>query len=570
MHSTNRIDNYKTIQLISRLQEIVSKEGILFSDNEVEKIAIKLKNLNILKNLGFVCNFEKWNVEYEWEGYDYLNSFFDNLPHPKRAYKLWIELFTGLPYYSWTKKPIWWSITVKPTKYVVESAPKIVGKLVLLINGAKYFGKDGYKGNDHFVNGTVAKFRKMFVEDLNQEYLGVSRKQVYIDLRKELFSQFKNEFKNNQFRRLIKRKQRPNLFVLKYQKDKFHYSWVRKYIETNRRYAWRSDKGIKPTIKFFSQYNYSKWLKANNFNYIITSSEITFDELIDEYLNNRINSLHDVNNALMRSRSASRIIINGHFGTKDVKPPLIVDTTNIAKYKDESNPEGQITIIQSLFQLKKNIKKLNREFNIDIPLNGCYRFMAQSRGRTATTTTNFEDISASSDKYGYPLEKSVNIFVKNSSEISLQRLIEDRLMKMLSFPKKELSIPILVDVTHPEDINPEELPKEVKNVFKNYNWQFPLGWIDIGIYKRSEVAKDIASIYGAIKYSRKKNLSNNHINTAEQMLLGHNITGVHRNLIEKMDKLFDIHQILNCSPRDLSLDKFTHFTIDFIKKFLIN
>jgi hypothetical protein len=520
------------------------------------------------KNLRFIGKNDSWIIEYNWIGYNVLDKFLLTVPHHVRAYKLWAELYTGQPLYSWTNKPIWWFVDVKPSEIILNMVPELVEQTVLLENSKIYFGAEGYSGNDHFVNGVVAEFKRNFINNLNMRFLGLSKKRNYIDVRKEIFQQFSNEYDNVLFRNLLTRKQRPSLYILKYPREKFHASWIRKYNETNRNHAWRGDKGAREVKEFFSSFQYSKILEIEPLNYIISTSLISYDELVNKIDRNEIRTLEEILFTFQKPRDSSRLFLNEFIGTMDVKLPLLVETGSKKIYIKESFPRGQIAVIQSLFQKNRIIKKLNKHYKINIPLNGVYKFKGQSRGRAATNTTVFEDISATTDKSGFPISDSVNIFVKNSTEFVKQRLIEDRLFKILSFPPREESYNIIVDITHPEDLECEKLPKLVKKTLDITNSSIPSGWIDIGIPIGSEKVMYLASVYGAIKYSRCKNQNNDHVGTAERILLSHHITKASKDLFIEMDKLFEKYEILNFTPRDLSTEKFLSFTLDFIRNFL--
>ncbi|MHA2238656.1 MAG: hypothetical protein ACXAB2_09860, partial [Candidatus Hodarchaeales archaeon] len=414
----------------------------------IQELRVKLG----LKNLRFIGINDSWITEYDWIGYSEIEKFLFSIPHPVRAYKLWAEVFTGQPLYSWTNKLIWWSIRVEPTDMIVNLVPELVNQTVLLENSKRYFKMEGFSGNDHFIKGIVAEFKRNFVCTLNMNFLGLIKKRQYRDLRKDLFRQFYGVYENNKFRKLLYRKQKPALYMLKYPKFKLHASWVRIYNETNRSHAWRGDKGAQKVKKFFNSFPFRKTLEFEPLKYIVSTSLICFEKLKREIDRNKIKTLDDILNAIQIPRDSSRLFLDECIGTEDVKLPLVVDTKNKRKYKNESFPRGQVTVIQTLFQKNRIIKKLNKHHNMELPLNGVYKFIGQSRGRSATTTTIFEDISATTDLLEYPLSENVNILIKNSTEFVKQRLIEDRLFKLLSYSPREKSYNIIVDITHPDDL----------------------------------------------------------------------------------------------------------------------
>jgi hypothetical protein len=451
---------------------------------------------------------------------------------------------------------------------IVNLVPELVNQTVLLENSKRYFKMEGFSGNDHFIKGIVAEFKRNFVCTLNMNFLGLIKKRQYRDLRKDLFRQFYGVYENNKFRKLLYRKQKPALYMLKYPKFKLHASWVRIYNETNRSHAWRGDKGAEKVKKFFNSFPFRKTLEFEPLKYIVSTSLICFEKLKREIDRNKIKTLDDILNAIQIPRDSSRLFLDECIGTEDVKLPLVVDTKNKRKYKNESFPRGQVTVIQTLFQKNRIIKKLNKHHNMELPLNGVYKFIGQSRGRSATTTTIFEDISATTDLLEYPLSENVNILIKNSTEFVKQRLIEDRLFKLLSYSPREKSYNIIVDITHPDDLEHGILPKSVIKSINNDNTDIPLGWIDIGVYLGSEQETNLSSVYGAIKYSRSKNRHKDHVDTAERILLSHHITKVSKDLILRMDLLFEKYNILNSTPRDLKWRDFLSFTIEYVNEFL--
>ncbi|MHA1941358.1 MAG: hypothetical protein ACW97P_06500, partial [Candidatus Hodarchaeales archaeon] len=86
----------------------------------IQELRVKLG----LKNLRFIGINDSWITEYDWIGYSEIEKFLLSVPHPVRAYKLWAEVFTSQPLYSWTNKPIWWSIRVEPTDMIVNLIPE--------------------------------------------------------------------------------------------------------------------------------------------------------------------------------------------------------------------------------------------------------------------------------------------------------------------------------------------------------------------------------------------------------------------------------------------------------------
>ncbi|PWI49016.1 hypothetical protein CEE45_03625 [Candidatus Heimdallarchaeota archaeon B3_Heim] len=544
--------------------KLINRFSIKNSKSTIEKLREKIQP----SHLGFIGLDDSWIAESDWIGYIELKKFILSVSHPVRAYKIWAELFTGQPIYSWTNKPIWWSINVKPTETVLNLIPELVDQTILLKNNKLYFKKDGFSGNDHFVNGVLAEFRKNFVYKLDMKFLGLPKKKRYSELRRDLFHQFYENYDRTHFYKLLYRKQRPSLFILNLPKLKFHLSWVRLYNETKRNHAWRGDKGALKVRQIFNSFPYRKILDFEPISYAVSTSKISYKKILDEFNSNRNLTIDSILNFIQSSRGSSRIFFNELIGTEDVKPPLIVETNNIKKYRKENFPRGQVTVIQAVFQKNKIMKFLNVHHNIHLPLNGVYKFKGQSRGKSSTTTTIFEDISATTDTLGYPLLENVNILIKNSTEFVKQRLIEDRLFKLLSFPPKEKSINIVVDVTHPDNLEDGILQESQIKAIENHNSPTPFGWIDIGIHLGTEAEENLSSVYGAIKYSRSKNQSKDHVDTAERILLSHHLTGISRDLITRMDRLFQKYEIQNFTPRDLNKREFLAFTIDFIDNFL--
>ena len=563
-------EKIKTV-IIPKLERALNEDGLQIFDQSLIQIVSNLRHLNIFESIGFIGNLGRWKVEIDWNGSDVIRKYLNSLIRPIKGFKVWAELVTDIPIYNETGKRLFYTLDLKDTNNITF-LEKYIGKRLLIFNTAHMFGKDkGLERGVFYKRETVEKFINYFVEKIS--FLKSTQNDIQKYLIKEFHCKYGSIFDN-----FIKEKgRRPIVYVLKFDIDKIKNSWIREFHHWQQNYGnlrQFEDRKAQLAVDYFNSFCYSPSLTGESLDYIITVSQLFFDNLVKLVKNQKVGSIEDIERALIGPRYSSTQFINEYIGTKDVKPPLMVDTTDTAKFKDETKPYGQVAIVQSLFQKNEFIDKLNRLMVIETPVNGIYEFKGQTRG-TKTTTTIYEDVSSVKDRDGNNLSKNVIVLIKNSTEKNKIRIIEDYFKSLHSHDDQSMFF--LVEITHPNDLpkNITNLPNAVVDAIENYNEGRILGWIDIAVYKGDERFRNLSQIYGAIKYARSKinkldyRKNPDHvISIALSKLEQHNVKNIDHISVAKMNSLFERHEVWR-NPRKMKSEEFKNYIIDFIETFFV-
>ncbi|MFW9856484.1 MAG: hypothetical protein ACFFFG_15640 [Candidatus Thorarchaeota archaeon] len=572
--NTRKEDTAKAKRFIEEINHAIVEGNLNVSDQKILENLSMIRKLESFKDIGFVYNGNNWVTVYNWEGMDDIKYFFNERIQGIWGLKIWIDVYMGIPIFSNNNKPLYYTVTLNDQSDILFP---LRGKTFLLRNDPRVLKEYGVR-NSYWSdkNGTVLNWEYRFCEVLDYEVLGLNKgdksdRMNFTRIRNSIFNQFKLKYGEN-YGYKTKNAQslaQTKILILKYDKNNLHYSWIRAFSTSK----WDITTSTYKTVaNCLSKFGYADSLKGEPIDYIITTSEIKYDNLIAKIRNKEIDDLGEMIHALEYNKNSSTKFHDLYFGTKDVQFPLMADTRDFQKFKDESNPQGESAIISSLFQHRELIREINKRFPSTIPSYGIYEFKGQSRGESSTTPV-YEDISAKKNKAGDPLSSNVNILIKNSNEHVKIRLLEDYLKALHGVGDKNIYVKTVI--THPghfKDLS--EIPREVKKAVDNYQEGRRLGWIDIGIVRGNKTYNNLGSIYGAVKWARTETTNHKVADTKSgivhdsiRKLMEHRIVKKEKELVENMNDLFERHKFTGNSIRETSYEKFKDFIIDFFETF---
>jgi hypothetical protein len=558
-------NRYKN-EIIPKIVRGLSKEGLQMKDPALLEAIKEIRKSKVFKDIGFIGKDNKWVVEVEWVGREIIKPYLCSLASSFTALRLWAEIMTDEPVYNESDKKLFYTLDLRHStdKFFLN---RYVNKKILIFNSSSRFGKqEGMDRGSIYGAQTLTGFIDNFLEKL------IIPKSIQNEVYEFLFAEFSKKY-GGIFERFVNSKRRKVIYGLKFNVDELNNSWIKEF------YHWKQnhtnllqfeDRKAQRVLDYYDRFSYSPSLKGEPIDYAISISEVTYTQLLGSLKKNKIDTIKDIYYALSKPRERSTQFTNLYFGTKDVKPPLIVKTINDRYFKKETKPDGQVAIIQALFQDESFVNYFNKSMTLQLPINGEYKFKGQTRGKKSTTTV-YEDVSAVTDIFSANLKQEINILIKNSTERDQRRLIEDYLKSL--FSPNDRSLFIQVSITHPIDLNDQKfhLPLSVEKAFKSYQDGRRLGWIDIGVYKGDKKLKNLSQIYGAVKYVRSswkgRKKSDLVIARAKNKLKEHNVKQIDQDKIRRMNSLFDRHNLWN-NPRNLPPYAFRDFTIDLVESFL--
>ncbi len=548
------------------LPKIVSglkKEGLQFSDSFVLN---QIQETRKSREIGFIGRNGVWKVEIDWKGREAVDGYFKSLTKPISGFKIWMEYLFDKGFYREGGKRIFYTVETK--KIPELKGLNVHGDKLMIFNTKNRFGTE--IGIDRAV---LSKKRYQSIRGFKNSFL--EKIELPSGLRNEVEEKIVNEFHNKYgrvFDNYLNGRARRDIYTLKYSYNDLESSLIRRFSYWKHSNLYQFEKkNTQEVINYFDEFSYAQALSGEPIDYAITISQVSHDGLKELYNDDNTKSIDDILNALEDPRKTSAVFTQTYFGTKDVKPPLIVNMKDGDYYKNESKPDGQVAIIQALFQDHVFTEMVNNYSNIKLPQNGIYEFKGQSRGKSSTSTV-YEDVSSVKDNLGEKLNHNVNLLIKNSTERNKKRIIEDYI-KSLNAPSDQ-SIFILVAITHPDDLDLEhpKIPDAAVKGISDYQEGRRIGWIDIGISKGEDRLRNVSQIYGAVKYVRKswkkEKDSEKVIHEALKKLDLHQVKDVDIDNVRKMNSLFDLHNIWS-NPRNLNYRNFEKFVGDLVVNFLL-
>ncbi|MFX0183124.1 MAG: hypothetical protein ACFE95_08600 [Candidatus Hodarchaeota archaeon] len=330
-------------------------------------------------------------------------------------------------------------------------------------------------------------------------------------------------------------------------------------------------------LEYEYYWRYCEFSKINPFlldlkpRFQLTRSLISFRDLIENV--SKINSLTEAYYFLLKARRKSIAPLKERIVSYDEVENLgfNIQTKDKKHFYNERHPDGVIAYVQAALMDKDIINNLNKEFpGLNLPIKAIFDFTSQSRIKrkflVSKITPIFEDVSATFDKERKPLDISVFVLIKKSTEHLSSKNIIDYL-KFIHDPLEEKRRILLITIIPPKYINPQNINPTVSREIKNSK---DTGIIDIGIYLPLQGIKNFGMIFGALSWVRtsirihsKPDSSDGVLRKTMEILQDSGINDISFNEIEKLNSLFDEFSINN--PREAAYDTFLNFLKELIK-----
>lgn len=436
----------------------------------------------------------------------------------RRSLKLVIEVLNGS---DLEKRPHY--ILTNPIRQVTSKVgrwnksldcipPDLVGKRLIFrnINSFHYKKNYGYESSVFNRSGRICnRFEHEFLRKVTFNLSKRTKQRFFCELKKQLTVMIPGIKCNNSVVLST------NMYLLKIKEEELLKSAITVYWDMYK-YAGSTVKEItvkradKELTKFYNQIRVlpkGTTLPSRNLKFLITFSPLRFSlqNFFRRILSTKVDTLQKAFDLLNEPRKkhmySTGIFIDSNFVLDKIG--IIVNPLSREYFMREDKNDGITSYVLAVFKNQVFIEILNELLKGKIDFTLAKHIVVEYTGQKRVTSYSaiYEDgIIIGKDING--IEKRISLLVKRTDNRDFIKTLIDWL-KVAHEPNCNIKY-MLVDVTHPYDLELSEIDSEISNIIIKEE----CGLINIGFFEGFKGIKFLGQIYNALDISRRKKVRN--------------------------------------------------------------